>query len=478
MNEKMATIIKNLSYTFTSNLISFIVSTLVILIIPKMIGVREYGYWQLYIFYYSYVGFMHFGWIDGIYLRYGGDNYNELDKKLLYSQFVQLLIVQSIFAFVICIISFFMIKDGNKEFILYIISFSMIISNLRTFFLFIMQATNRIREYANVTMVDRVVYIFIIVLLLISGFKNFKIMILADVFGKFLTLLLSMKYCKDISFRKITDFYMTIKETMTNINVGIRLMFANIASTLLIGVIRFGIEKTWNVATFGKVSLTLSISSMMMMFINAVGIVMFPLLRRTNKAKLGDIYSIMRDILMTFLLLSLIIYYPLKTIMVAWLPNYSESLLYMALVFPMFIYEGKMALLISTYLKTLRYENAMLKINLVSLCLSIIMTFVSTSIFKSLEVTVLNITIVLLIRSVYAEKFLASKLNIEMNKDMILEIILTIVFVLSGWYIDSWNATIIYFFTYIFYLIIKNNEIIKSLSAIKLIIKNDHSNLR
>ena len=47
-------------------------------------------------------------------------------------------------------------------------------------------------------------------------------------------------------------------------------MFANIASMLIIGVVRFGIERSWDVETFGKVSLTLSASNLMMLFINAV----------------------------------------------------------------------------------------------------------------------------------------------------------------------------------------------------------------
>ena len=72
MNNKALDFIKNFSYTLSSNLLSLVISTLVVLIIPKLIGVEEYGYWQLYIFYTSYIGFLHFGWNDGIYLRYGG----------------------------------------------------------------------------------------------------------------------------------------------------------------------------------------------------------------------------------------------------------------------------------------------------------------------------------------------------------------------------------------------------------------------
>lgn len=94
---------------------------------------------------------------------------------------------------------------------------------------------------------------------------------------------------------------------------------------------------------------------------------------------------------MVILLGFLIIYYPLKTFMEAWLPQYAESLLHMSLVFPMFIYEGKMALLINTYLKTLRREMVMLRINLISMILSLIMTYATTQIFINLDAAIINI---------------------------------------------------------------------------------------
>ena len=60
---------------------------------------------------------------------------------------------------------------------------------------------------------------------------------------------------------------------------------------------------------------------------------------------------------MVILLGALIVYYPLKIVLSAWLPKYVDSLTYMALVFPMCVFEAKIALLINSYLKTLRKEK-------------------------------------------------------------------------------------------------------------------------
>ena len=471
MNIKALSFIKNMSYTIFSNFVSLIASALVILIIPKLIGVEEYGYWQLYLFYSSYVGFLHFGWNDGIYLRFGGEDYNNLDKKIFFSQFVQLLFFQLLIGSTIYGLSNVFMSDVNRAFIYQMVALSMVLVNLRIMFLYILQATNRIREYAWITMFDRIVYIFLIALFLTLGVRNYQLMIIADLIGKFFSLIMTVCFCKDIVFNKVSDFFFTINEAVANISIGIKLMFANIASLLIIGIVRFGIERTWDVATFGKVSLTLSISNMMMIFINAVGIVMYPLLRRTAHEKLSTIYSTMRDFLMPILLGFLLVYFPMKIILSAWLPQYEESLLYMALVFPMFIYEGKMALLISTYLKTLRRENTMLRINLISMIISLAMTYMATQIFKNLDLAIVNIVILLALRSALAETYISKELKVSVKKDIFLELSLALVFILTGWYINSWMATVGYAIAFGIYLFIKRKDLKDAASNIKILLK-------
>ena len=75
--------------------------------LPKIISVEQYGYWQVYLFYSTYVGILHLGLNDGIYLRYGGEEYNDLNFKLFYGEFKILfnfeLIAMLIIIFVSCV---------------------------------------------------------------------------------------------------------------------------------------------------------------------------------------------------------------------------------------------------------------------------------------------------------------------------------------------------------------------------------------
>lgn len=471
MNSKAQLFVKNLSYTLAANITSMLISTLVVLIMPKIIGVQDYGYFQLYIFYSLYMNIFQFGWNDGIYLRYGGHEYNSLDKRLFFSQFWMLTISQFIIAGIIIVTSLNITNEKGKVFILIMVALHLIISGVRDMLLFILQATNKIKAYAQITMMDKILYCSLIVIFLAVGVRKYKFMIVADLAGGLISLLYAMYCCRDMVFCRISQFYFSFRETLKNINVGIKLMLANIASMLIIGIVRFGIEHSWDVKTFGRVSLTLSVSNIMTLFINAVGIIMFPILRRTNEKKLPSIYITMRDFLVVILLGALIICYPLKFVLSVWLPKYADSLKYMALVFPMCVFEGKMALLNNTYLKTLRKEKLMLKINLTTLTLSIILTFITTILLKNLNLAVVSIIVLLTFRCVLAEMFISKILKISLYKDIIMELTMTLIFILTGWFINSCLVVLFYGAAYIIYLFIKRKDITKTIKNVKLLMK-------
>ncbi|MBG9544828.1 flippase [Cytobacillus firmus] len=471
MNIKVLGFLKNFAYTLTSNLVALAVSVLVVLIVPKLVGVDQYGYWQLYLFYTAYVGFMHFGWNDGIYLRYGGKEYKSLDKSLFFSQFYMLVIMQLIISVSLILVAMAVTSDENRIFIIQMTALCLLLVNVRQMPLSILQGTNRLKEYAMVLMIGKILYLSVLTLFLLLGARDFKLLILADIFGRFISLVSAIFYCRDIIFFKVSTFYFSFKEAVKNINVGIKLLIANISSLLIIGVVRLSIERTWGVSVFGKVSLVLSIANLLMIFINALGLVLFPILKRTDEKNLSNIYITFRDILMLLLLGVLIIFYPLKVALMAWLPEYNDSLIYMALLFPLFLYEGKMALLINTYLKALRKEKWLLNINLITLLFSVIITFVNSLVIKNLDLAVISILILLAFRCIIGELFLSKNLGLKINKDILLELTMTFIFVLVSWFINSWFSMLIYTFAYIIYVIIKRKDISLVINNLRLILK-------
>ena len=143
--------IKNVSYTFLGNLISFFVSAFVTFIVPKCLGVEAYGYFQLYMFYVNYTGFLHFGWADGVFLRYGGEYYERLDRSIFSGQFWLYSGVEVAFGLLICLAGYILAPSLNKGIVLALTGISVFLLLPRTLLQYILQGTNRIREYATLT---------------------------------------------------------------------------------------------------------------------------------------------------------------------------------------------------------------------------------------------------------------------------------------------------------------------------------------
>lgn len=448
---KLKELFRNFSYTIISNFISLAISTLAVLIVPKFIGIDQYGYWQLYIFYTTYVGALHFGWLDGIYLRYGGYRYDKLDKSSLYSQFIQFLLMQTIIAGIITFFGLF-IGDRNQSYILFTTAIAMLFINLSQFFLYILQDTNRIREYAIITTIARVVYFIMVLMLLLFKVQNFKWFIISDLIGRFFALIYSIYCCRDIIFQKFSIFRWDFIETWKNLTIGIKLLVANFAGTLIIGIVRYGIQYFWSINIFGKLSLTLNISNLLMTFVNAIGLVLYPALRRMDKDKLRGFYLGIREVLNSILFLGLFLYYPISVILPIWLPKYEDSLSYMAILFPMCVYSGKFALLIVTFMKTFRFEKELLMVNITSVIFSFITTFFSAKIFHNLVVLVFSIVLILWFQSGLGEYILGRKLKLNTLGRIFPESVVIVVFMLSNWYLNFWIGLLSYLIIYISYL--------------------------
>ncbi len=451
----MKKLLLNSSYAIVSNLLSLLVSTLVILVLPKLIGVEDYGYWQLYLFYTSYVGFAHLGWIDGIYLKYGGEEYSALDKQKFFSQFIAYSIFQFFISILIYIFGHTIDLGAGKEFIVDMLSLTLFTTNLRFFVIYILQTTNLIKESSRIMILDRLLYVFLLLGLIINGIYSYRLMIVVDVIGRLFSLIYGMYLCREIVIQKFDTFRIDFREIFDNIKIGSNLMLSNVASMLVIGIVRFGIEKRWDVSTFGKISLTLSISNLIMTFINAVGIVIFPLLKRTDEDELPNLYVKMRNYLMLILLGSLILFFPLKLILSTWLPNYLESIIFMSLLFPISSFEGKMALLINPYMKAYRMEKVILFVNVVSMLLSVVLTIITTFIFANIELAALSITVLLFLRSFIAEMLLSKTLNISVRLDLLLEVLLVTSFIAFAWFLPTLTSVLLYFMVYSIYAYFK-----------------------
>lgn len=466
MRRKLLDFIKKFSYSFSSNMAAMLISLIINLVIPKLVSVEQYGYYQLYAFYITYVGVSYLGLCDGIYLRIGGQYYDKLDKPLYSAQFRLLGVFEVIVYGFIFAGALFFNTDANRHYVIGCVCVAGIGMCLRWFITFILQATARIKEYAIVTITERILYVAIAVPLVLAGYRGFRILVFTDVAAKYVSLALGIWYCRDMISARPLSLKKVLPEVRENISSGFRFMLAQLSSVLIIGVVRFGVERQWDISTFSRVSVTLSVSNLVMTAINAVAVVIYPMLRRTNEERLPQFYRIIRVLLGTAAFFVLIFYYPVQRILSAWLPQYAESLRYAAILFPICVYESKMSMLVSSYYKTLRLEGLLMKCNMAALALSVVCTAVATLVLNSVTAAILSILVVLIFRCILCELVLTRKIRIEVTKDIVIELAMTVAFIVCNWFFGFYGM-LAYIVFYLGYLALKRRDIRETVGFIK-----------
>lgn len=120
-----------------------------LLIIPKYLSVEDFGYWQLFMLYASYVGILHLGFIDGIHVRWAGKELNQVGGEIK-TAFRFLLLQQLIVIIPLALLLYFLLQPPFQWIGLMILICGFV-TNLAAFFTWTSMA---IRKFKLLTAVN------------------------------------------------------------------------------------------------------------------------------------------------------------------------------------------------------------------------------------------------------------------------------------------------------------------------------------
>lgn len=427
-------------------------------IIPKVLGIDEFGYWQFFLFLSSYVGFFHLGLIDGVYLRYGGKFFSDVNNALLQSQFKVLFVLELIVGILITLFALFNSNDPQKTHILIFVSIYLILSNLSTFFGTVFQAFNKMRLFSIAAVIDKVVFLIFLIFLFSFQIKDSEYYIFFYVIARLFGLIYSLYHVKIILFAKAIDFKKSILEFKENTSVGSLLMFSNIAGMLILGVGRYIVEKNWGIVIFGKISLSLTLTAFFLLFISQVSIVLFPILIQRGQEQQKKVYLVGLDFL-NIILNGVFLFFPIIAIFIEiWLPSYTDSIYYFAILLPLCLFDGKMQILFNTYMKILRKEKLLLVFNVISLLIVSLLSITGVLI-NNLNFVIFSMTVAVAIRSIIVEVYLSRFFSLPATKKILYNLFLSLLFCYVMIVFAPLKGFFIFLFFYVLYLILMKKEI-------------------
>lgn len=423
-------LLSNTAMAFASQFVAMLASCMTSLIVPKLLSVSNFGYWQLFIFYSSYVGFFALGAIDGVYLINGGKTRESIDKRSINSQFWISTGYVALFSFLFALAASRFVSEAARVEVLYLTALYSVLSQMSAGLGYILQTINETKSYSKSVMLDRGSFAAFLVILIALKCTSFEPYIIFFIVSKLVCFIYCANQMRDFPASGFLPLGPAIQETLASIKVGIKLMFAGIASMLITGIARQAIDSNWGINVFAKVSMALSLVNFFSMFVNQASMVLFPALRRGTKEEQVGLYINLRDALELFMPYIYLCYFPAVIILGSWLPQYTDSLTYFAVLLPICAYDAKMSICGTTYFKVLRLERKLLLINLSSVAMSAIFTMVSL-VFNSLNCILYSMVLSIALRANISEFILNKRQEIAHSRLAIGEAGFTLVFLIA-----------------------------------------------
>jgi O-antigen/teichoic acid export membrane protein len=456
MNKKI--FLKNIAQVAVSNGFRLLSSILMGLILPIIFSVENYGYYRLFALYLTYFGLFHLGFIDGVYLHFGGKNYNELEKPkfVLYTRF---LLYLELAATVVIVILSLLFLDGERQLIFILLGINVIAANLTTYYQFISQVTSRFKEFSFRNIVYAIlssISVGIVFLLKLDNYRLFLLMILVINYGLLMWYVFTYR---DITFGNKNPIKNVKNDIIQFFKLGTPLLIANLITVLMLNLPKQLVDWFFNIETFAIFTFAYSLMSLANIFIAAMSTVIYPTLKKINEARLKDLYNHSISLVLIVVMLAMIIYFPLYLFVDTIIPKYSSSLNILRIVFPGLVISSSIQIVKLNYFKVLQHIKQYFLTGFASLIISTILGFLAYVLFGTTESIAISSVISLFIWYVLTELYFVKVYKVNPMKNLIYIMLGTLVFYLPYFI----NNIYVGFTTYVVIIVILTIVLYKNL---------------
>ena len=281
---------RNILRIFSANFLTMISGILLGFVVPAVLSVDSYAYFKTYTFYISYIGLLHLGFVDGMYIKYGGKELIDLDKsefKLEHRAFIIFQIIITLLCLVIALV--------KKDIILILFSLSIIPINTFAFFSLFYQSIGEFKKYTNITYVYTIIYLLLNVILAgVFRNDNYILYCITSIIANGIVFLyLEFKYFKQ--FKGIKAKYDS--KVWNNIKVGFFILLGNLSVLMFYAIDRWFIKFFYTVSDFAYYSFAISMLNIINLLISSISIAFFNYLSKGENVekikKLKDYFLIL-----------------------------------------------------------------------------------------------------------------------------------------------------------------------------------------
>lgn len=240
---------------FSLNAVNIVIGIFIAFILPKELSYEAYADIKLYQLFVSFGGILHFGYVDAVYLKYGGkklSSINEIAKELN-----TLIVFQSAVTFLV-LLSSCILKSTELIFF----ALTLLPINLLSFFQMFYQAVGEFSAYCK----SKKWFIFFnlffnLIFVYIIPFKDSLTYMIGYVFIYWLNFIIVFSTFKKVYSYKQKEKCFSKASLKNNIKNGINLLLGNFISLMLTSIDRWFVKIFLNYIVFAQYSFAANIEN-------------------------------------------------------------------------------------------------------------------------------------------------------------------------------------------------------------------------
>lgn len=240
-----------------SNILTLMFSLLTNFLLPQYLSIASYSEIKTFQLYITYIGVMHFGYEDGMYLKYGGKTIDEINGDDLQTNLYTLRLFQIVVTAVMAVIAILF-----KDTVFFAFALAILPVNLVAYFKLLFQAIGEFGKYGRIMNITAIITFTInLIVLFVIRTDNYRIFLLGYVTWDLILWILLEIYLKNKLPGQNTKRHFSFDELKKNISTGIPLTLGNFSSVMLTSIDRWFVKGLMKTLDFAQYSFAVSTES-------------------------------------------------------------------------------------------------------------------------------------------------------------------------------------------------------------------------
>lgn len=373
--------LKNVLMVVSSNVLTILVSLFTGFILPKELSIEDYAYYRVYLLYIAYAGFFHFGFVNGIYLKYGNLDVNQIPKKIFRTYSYFMVLMQALAAVGLSAIlfagGFFMEMDKVIAFAFVVINIPLI--NIKWFYSSINQFTKRFVIDSYVTFLQNILNLAMVLFVILFGWYDYKILLVILTICNLLCMVITMCQNKQILWGR--------REPLSKVGIsaliksGFFLMLSEFIGLIILGIDSMFVDNLFSQTDFAMYSFAVSVIAVIYTLITVVSNLVYPYLVRVSAEKYAEYYVLMSDVLVVVAMFSMLAFYVAEFAILKWLGKFTPSIPVIGILFGTIVFRTLITLVCGNYFKVLKMIKEYTENNVFAIVISFVLNVAAYLLF-------------------------------------------------------------------------------------------------